>query len=201
MVMDPIASRFVIFRPATTGMDDPGLDYDLQFGLSKKTLVEKKRTDLSEDWNISFDTAWGGPAAYKAAVLESWSDNKQEDIRYFSGKAVYTKDFNIEEDELDKMREAHLVFTDIQKTARVSVNGKDCGILWTPPYRVGVGKYLESGNNTLEVEVINTWNNRLVGEATHPDIRQYTHTNIKHKFRNKPLLKSGITGKVELIFY
>jgi len=61
---------------------------------------------------------------------------------------------------------------------------------------------LKPGNNTITIQVINTWNNRIVGDLISPDKKQYTNTNVKtSKFKpNGPLLKSGLMGKAEMVF-
>jgi hypothetical protein len=53
--------------------------------------------------------------------------------------------------------------------AQVKLNGKDLGILWKPPYRVDVTEALKAGNNSLEVEVVNLWINRQIGDEELPE--------------------------------
>ena len=53
--------------------------------------------------------------------------------------------------------------------ARVSLNGVELGIAWTPPWRVPVGDVLKAGGNTLTIEVANSWENRLIGDDTDED--------------------------------
>jgi hypothetical protein len=105
------------------------------------------------------------------------------------------------EEVLSKGAEAFVVFEDIQEMARVSVNGNDCGIVWTPPYKARVTPFLKAGTNHITVEVINTWNNRIVGDIRNPDHEPYTNTNAKVRFNeDSPLLKSGLMGKAEIVF-
>jgi hypothetical protein len=100
---------------------------------------------------------------------------------------------------LSKTTEAYVVFQDIQEMAHVYVNDQDCGIVWTPPYKANITPYLKAGKNCITVEVINNWNNRIVGDVKNPDGKQYTQTNIKYKFKGaKSLLKSGLMGKAEI---
>lgn len=85
--------------------------------------------------------------------------------------------------------------------ARVFINSRDGGIVWTPPYTVNITAFVKSGINQLAVEVVNTWNNRIVGDLRNPDQEPYTHTNAKSKFtKESPLLKSGLLGEVEIFF-
>ncbi len=105
------------------------------------------------------------------------------------------------EEALSKDAEAFVVFGDIQEMARVSVNGNDCGIVWIPPYRARITPYLKAGTNLITIEVINNWNNRIVGDLRSPDKEPFTSTNAKIRFNEEsPLLKSGLMGKAEIIF-
>ena len=143
----------------------------------------------------------GGPKSFQLKKLASWSDMDERGIKYYSGSATYTRDFKVKEKTLSKGTEAFVVFGEIQEMARVFVNGKDCGIVWTPPYKARITPYLEAGTNTIIVQVINTWNNRIVGDVVNPDGPVYARTNIKYKFsKESPLLNSGLMGKAEIFF-
>ena len=54
-----------------------------------------------------------------------------------------------------KGNQVFIIFEDIQEMAHVFMNGKDCGVVWTPPYKVDVTKQLKAGSNHLNVQVIN----------------------------------------------
>ncbi len=56
----------------------------------------------------------------------------------------------------------------VRDIARVIVNGVDCGVAWTPPFRVDVTAALRAGGNIVEVEVATPWRNRLIAEAGAP---------------------------------
>ena len=201
-VLDPLASRFVVFRNRTSGRNDDALTVDLQYGLSDENakMILSGESDISDMWHISFDQNMGGPDSYLLKELTSWSDIDNDSVKYYSGTAVYSREFNIDSD-LAEDNQVFLEFTDIQETARVFINGKDCGIVWLPPYRVNITPYIKTGSNEIMVKAINTWNNRIVGDQREPDKKTYTNTNIKNKFReSSPLLPSGLTGKAQLIF-
>ena len=78
--------------------------------------------------------------------------------------------------------------------ARVRLNGKALGILWTPPYRIALDG-MKAGENVLEVEVVNSWRNRLVGDRGKPKDKRYTQTNITIR-DDWELLESGLLGPV-----
>ena len=197
--MDPLASRFVVFRDHSTGTNDEGLALDLQFGFTNKSTEEV--IDLSRDWRVEFDVKMGAPESYPFDQLSSWTDIDNNGINYYSGSADYTREFTISKETLTKNAQAYIVFEDIQEIARVSVNGKDCGIVWTPPYIANITQHLEAGVNNISVQVINNWNNRIVGDLKNSHGKEYAKTNAKKKFSvGSPLLESGLIGKAEILF-
>lgn len=200
-IMDPLAARFVVFKKRSSGENDPDLNYDLQFGFHR---AEKSSPtiDISTAWQVGFDPAMGGPEQYYMEELVSWTNTDVEGIRYYSGKATYTREFTVDADALSERKEAFVVFENIQEMARVYINDNDCGIVWTPPYKANITPYLKAGTNQITVEVVNVWNNRIVGDLKNLDQKQYTNTNVKKSrfSANDPLLKSGLLGKAEIVF-
>ncbi len=201
-VMDPLASRFVVFSNKTSGKNDAALSYDLQFGFSKKRdgrIVKKESFDISYNWNIKFSPNIGAPASYKLDSLVSWSEIDNDGIKYYSGLATYEREFSIPDGALGTEATAFVCFKDVQEMLRVFVNDKDCGIVWTPPYKCNITPHLKAGPNKITVQVINTWNNRIVGDVRNGS-EKYTNTNLRSKFKpNTPLLKSGLMGKAEIV--
>jgi hypothetical protein len=97
------------------------------------------------------------------------------------------------------------------------LNGQDLGVVWTAPWRVEITKALKLKDNQLEIEVVNLWPNRLIGDEQLPDdgIRngewpewlkdggprtsgRYTFTTYKHFTKESPLLESGLLGPVTI---
>lgn len=199
LVMDPLASRFVVFRDHPSGVNDSDLAIDLQYGLSGNKN-ESGQIDLTGDWDVNFDPEMGGPQSFQMEQLTSWPEIDVEGIRYYSGTATYSREFTIEKGTLSKRSGVYVSFGDIQEIARVFVNGKDCGIIWTPPYLANITKQVKNGKNEIRVQVANTWNNRIVGDMRNPEEMAFTRTNAKRKFnQNSPLLKSGLTGGAKII--
>lgn len=97
-------------------------------------------------------------------------------------------------------QEVFVHFEDIQEIARVFVNGKDCGIVWTPPYRANITQHIKPGTNQITVQVANTWNNRIVGDMRNPGATSYTSTNATSRFDDdQPLLESGLLDRAEIL--
>jgi hypothetical protein len=199
LVLAPVSSRFVVFRNKSSGQDNDDLTTDLQFGLAKKKTG--KPIDLSNNWQLSFEPEMGGPGSHEMEALNSWSDSELEGIKYYSGTVTYTREFSIREGTTSEHTEVFVTFEDIQEMGRVFINGQDCGIVWTPPYTVNITPFVKPGINQIALEVVNTWNNRIVGDLRNPDKPSYTQTNAKSKFsKESPLLKSGLLGKAEIFF-
>ncbi len=199
LAMDPLSSRFVVFRDRSSGRNDPGLRADLQFGLSDG-LDEAAKIDISESWKVGFHPGMGGPEAYQMDHLTSWPEIDSAGVKYYSGTATYSREFAVSGEMLANKPTVYIAFGDIQETARVIINGYDAGIIWTPPYRADITGHLKPGTNEIKVEVINTWNNRIVGDLRNPDKPAFTRTNVKDKFNEKSaLLPSGLMGKAEII--
>ncbi|MEX2565708.1 MAG: glycosyl hydrolase [Cyclobacteriaceae bacterium] len=203
MVMEPLASKFVVFKENTSGINDTGLYTNLQFGLQEVPGEGEavEAMDISTQWTIAFSPEWGGPESLEMDKLISWTESEEEGAQFYSGTATYSKDFTLDEEMLSAGKEAFITFEDIQEMARVFVNGNDCGIVWLPPYTTRITPYLKAGKNAITIEVVNTWNNRIVGDVRNADNVSYTRTNAKIKFnKDSPLLPSGLMGKSQIIF-
>jgi hypothetical protein len=80
--------------------------------------------------------------------------------------------------------------------AEVRLNGKNLGVLWAFPFRVDVTDALKFRDNKLEVDVVNFWPNRIIGDQSLPPEKRFTRTNIRKLTRETPLMESGLLGPV-----
>ena len=78
--------------------------------------------------------------------------------------------------------------------ATVRMNGIDCGIIWTAPYRADITTALKEGINTLEIEVTNTWANALKGADEGKAPFEGIWTNAKYRKQENELLPAGLLG-------
>ena len=151
---DPSGSVFVVFRkPASAAAG--GKNWD-EFAPAQ---------EIGGAWTVRFDPRWGGPGLVNFATLTDWTKRDEPGIRYYSGSAVYQKEF-------DWMKRDGRLFLDlgmVKNLAGVRLNGKELGVVWKPPFRVEVTEALVSGKNQLEVRVTNLWPNRLIGDEQEPD--------------------------------
>jgi hypothetical protein len=133
-------------------------------------------TALAGPWEVGFDEAWGGPASVTFDHLEDWTRRPEEGIRYYSGMATYRKTFDAPG---GSREELYLDLGEVKNLARVRLNGIDLGVVWTSPWRVALGKAIRPGQNQLEIEVVNLWPNRLIGDGLLPKAQRRTKTNVR----------------------
>jgi hypothetical protein len=110
-------------------------------------------------WQLEFTQ--GGPelpATQQLNPLVSWTELSDTTATHFSGTAMYTTTFNLAEKSAD---EYLLRLGDVRESARVWVNDREVGILWSVPYQARIGEYLQVGENTLKIEVANLMANRI----------------------------------------
>ncbi len=188
---DPCGSRFVVFRqPAVTHPPTA------QSNSQKFLLVQ----DLSGPWTVHFDPKWGGPATAQFDSLVSWPERPEPGIKFYSGTAVYEKTFDLSVPPATFSGEKQLLdLGSVHALAEIKVNGKSCGIVWCPPFRADISDAVTPGENKLEVEVVNFWPNRIIGDASLPAAERLTRTNIRKLTAKTPLETAGLLGPVELL--
>jgi len=157
---------------------------------------------IGGQWNVKFIE--GGPvlpADFHAAKLASWTTFPDTNAQAFAGTAKYTTTFDVPS-AAGKTFEINL--GEVAQSAHVWVNGKDCGKLITPPFRVVVDNLKPIGN-TLEVEVTSVAANRIrdldrrgVKWKTFRDINIVDLAYKPFDASNWPLTDCGLLGPVTL---
>jgi hypothetical protein len=187
----PYQSVFVVFPAKHIERSTSGKDWFYQ-DRSKLSVLQ----EIKGNWMVKFDTAWGGPESAVFSTLQDWSSHADDRIKYYSGKAVYHKTFDVGVLPA-KDKTVYLDLGVVKNIATVKLNGMDQGSLWTSPWMLDITAGLKQGSNTLEIEVINLWPNRLIGDAALPMAKRLTKTNIVYKKEDK-LLPSGLIGPVKI---
>ena len=187
IVLDANESCFVIFKENT-----------------KETISNKKQNyvaletvqTLDENWEIQFDPEFHGPKeVVKTNKLFDWSTSKNDQIKYYSGTAIYKKEFIWK----GKINEKFwLDLGVIANIAEVTINGINCGIIWTFPYKTDISEALKKGKNTIEIKITNTWANRLIGDEKLPKEQRLTWTTAPFRLQEGILLKAGLLGPVTI---
>jgi hypothetical protein len=192
--LGPYDSLFVVFRKITsaperrTGPNSPAW---------------QTAQIIGGPWEVTFDSKWGGlTAPVRFETLTDWTKHADPAIRSYSGKATYRTHFTLGDTLANKPLALELGAVKDVGMARVKLNGTDLGIVWRPPFRVNVGKSLQPGANTLEVMVVNSWRNRLIGDAALPADQRLTKTNVRVIASGPgkwPVEPSGLLGPVSLV--
>ncbi len=170
-------------------------------------------------WQVSFDPKWGGPESVIFNYLDDWTKRPEKGIRYYSGIAVYRQAFDLPVNiTLNENSKLYLDLGEVNHLARVHLNGEVLGVLWTAPWSVDISGAVRRQDNALEIEVVNLWPNRLIGDEQLPfdgikdgqwpdwlvkgqkrSSGRYTFTVRQHYKADSPLIKSGLIGPVRIV--
>lgn len=201
--LEPHQSYFIVFRDKSKAPKK-----------NRNFAAKKLAATLDSPWEVAFDPAWGGPEKVTFERLTDWSQHSDAGIKYYSGTAEYCQKFDMPK------TQAKTLILDLGKVknmARITLNGKNLGVVWTSPFQVDITNAVKEKNNELKIEVVNLWANRLIGDEQLPDdgIRngqwpewllngtprtsgRYTFTTYRHYTKDSPLLESGLLGPVTI---
>jgi len=134
--------------------------------------------------------------------FDSWTINNDVDIKYYSGKAKYNLSFGIPA-EVVNTKSVYISLDSVMVAYDITLNGKYLGCSAFPGYRFDVTGLLKEKDNELNINVVNTWRNRIIGDFTEYGILKNCWTtspvdNLPGK--DKSLQKSGILGPVALYY-
>ena len=161
-------------------------------------LTEKKPVEiltLAHDWKVNFSENIKEPISLTLDRLVSWSNRPEEGVKFFSGTASYTIEFDIDQSNVGK--NIWLDLGNVKDIATVIVNGKDLATLWKLPYQIDLSKVIRAGKNNLEIKVTNQWDNRIIGDKTLPNERKVLSFLPAFGVGQK-LKESGLLGPVVL---
>lgn len=186
MKLAPYESAFIVFRK-------PGMKKDTSRANYPHAM---QNIAVNKPWTVNFDSKMRGPT--KAVVfneLTDWSKSDNDSIKYYSGTAYYHNSFNITT--LAKGTNYILDLGLARAIAKVKINGIDVGGVWTPPYQLDITRALKPGANKIEVKVVNTWVNRLIGDSKLPEAERKA-TAVVMPNMGKGLESSGLLGPVKV---
>ena len=195
---------------------------------------------IAGPWTVRFDPKRGGPQQpVTFAELTDWTKHSEAGIKYYSGTALYHKVFDmslvisnqspvastVHRPRITEHSLIYLSLGQVKNMADVRLNGKPLGIVWCAPWQIAVppGLLKEKGNQ-LEIEVVNLWPNRMIGDEQLPSDATYSDgvwrllKSLPDWFKNKqprasgrvsfsnnrawdkdsPLLPSGLLGPVTI---
>lgn len=186
--LPPAGSVFVVFSgPPEEVLPAP---------LAEETGKLPAPLEITGSWEVRFPAGLGAPPSRVFDKLVSWTEIPDDGIKYFSGTATYMKEFDVPAEMLAGNGRLELSLGQLRNIADATLNGKQLGILWKPPYSYDVTGIIRSGKNELKIEIVNVWANRLVGDAKLP--REKRVTRLTQKVPVGGPHESGLLGPVLL---
>ncbi|MGA8042000.1 MAG: glycosyl hydrolase [Terracidiphilus sp.] len=186
--LEPWGTVFVVFRKATK-----------ETAHTVPQPVETAMATVAGPWTVSFEAGRGAPASITLDKLISWTESSDKGVKYFSGTGTYTKTIEAAPGWFKAGSKLVLDLGDVKNLAVVTVNGKELGTVWHAPYRVDVTQAMKPGANQIQVQVINAWVNRLIGDQQPDATTKYTFATWKAYKADSPLQASGLIGPVTVI--
>ncbi len=186
--MEAHRSWFVVFANNTENVTT---------GFEKNFPEFKPIQKIDNEWTVDFQNKAIGPKSpVKFKTLIDWSKSENEKIKYYSGTAIYKTTF-----ELTEIPEDNELYIDLGKVsvmAEVKLNGKKLGGFWMAPYRLNATGLLKEGTNTIEIEVVNLWRNKLIEDKKLPKEERYTWHLVDDIKKNEKPHSSGLLGPITI---
>jgi hypothetical protein len=159
VTMHPRESGFIVFTGPVPEKQKKSANFPEQ----------KTTQQISGSWEVRFDTRWGGPEKVTFEELHDWANDPDKKIACYSGIARYTTSFDASD-----LSASALDLGVVKNMARITLNGHKLGVVWCSPWQADIpAGILKKKGNILEVEVANTWANRMIGDEQEPDDAEY----------------------------
>lgn len=171
--MEAQESMFVVFRESSKGVpnvyDEEKLKNGDYFLTDKNSLFIKTKSktsvlNIEGPWEVEFLKKDGYKSKHIFNQLTDWKDNSNENIKYYSGTAIYRTNFNFKKDLSDTENQYILNLGDVKIVSEVILNGKNIGVDWIKPFEFNITNALVQGENKLEIKITNQWSNKLIGD-------------------------------------
>ena len=184
--LEALGSGFIVFRSAakvpTTEQNFP---------------AATQSVELTAPWHVEFEGKLSSHEPITLQRLEDFSLSEDKDLKYFSGTMNYTTEFSCE----DTSGQIRLNLGRVESMAKVYVNDQLAGGAWCAPYSVNISQYVQQGKNTLRVEVVNKWVNRIVGDLQLPAEERKISLTANPYNASSAIPASGLIGKAELLHF
>ena len=89
--LQPDDAVFIVFREKA-----------LKSTVTLPMVIEKSLLTLSGSWDLSFQKDRGAPESIRVSELESWANNENAGIKYFSGTVTIQKHLKLHQNGLQK---------------------------------------------------------------------------------------------------
>lgn len=200
-------SAFIVFRSSSEQVSSPAT---ILLTNSSAGPVEDKApvvTKLESPWRIRFEHNSGEPTQVEMKELRSLHASNDERIKHFSGVASYQTQFNLTAEQTAS-KKILLRLNQVREIADIYLNGERLGSHWFPSQQFDITGKVREGKNTLIIEVVNSINNALIGDAKKPESSRIYKSNISRlpnawskPFVEAPLIAAGLIGPVEIAIH
>ena len=181
-------SWFVVFSNSDIETTTPYLK-----NFPEPTIVQT----VEAPWTVDFKNKQIGPKEpVSFPKLTNWIAHENKAIKYYSGTASYSSTFNFKKEGNNKD-----IFIDLGEVgimASVKINGIDIGTTWISPFKLNASNAIKEGKNTIVVEVVNVWRNRLTWDKTLPENEKKTWLLVDNITPEETLVTSGLLGPVTI---
>jgi len=127
--------------------------------------------------------------------LTDWTKSEDERLKFYSGTACYATVFNYDK---SITKDLYIDLGRVGVMATLTLNGTEIGTTWMDPYRLNVTDAIREGENSLEVEVVNVWRNRLTGDKKLDADERSTWLLVDRITPEEQLIPSGLMGEVTI---
>lgn len=178
----PAESAFLVFREPSKSIRQDGLP----------NIIEPVPHQRLDQWTLQIPGRQE-PVEYKRGP-KSWSAHEDPEVKFFSGTGTYETSFTF--DPAVAEGPVWLSLGEVRDIAEVWVNDEPAGILWTAPWRVDITDWIQPGQNSIRIEVTNTWANQVIRDEERPAGEKRLWTNAPFRLEGTPLLEAGLLGPV-----
>lgn len=152
---------------------------------------------VSGSWDVYFAPEWGGPGHVTFHELADWTAHTDPRIKYYSGTAIYRNRFSVHRNMPEE--KVFLKLSLLGAAARIVVNGVETDTVWCSPWEADLTEVVREGDNEVEIHVVNSLMNRMIGDASLPADQRVTYAYPEIAEPEDALVPSGLVG-VSLLY-
>lgn len=167
---------------------------------------QEKSLALDGPWELSYDT--GGPDKPESQTLEivkPWTELEDQRSQSFAGLGTYESNFTLEK---NPSQVYMLNLGTVHESAKVWINGSEAGYVVGLPFQLNITEWIQSGENTVRIEVANLMANRIRDMDRKGLVWRNYHeinfVNIDYKpfdASNWEIMPSGLVGPISIEIY
>lgn len=209
--LEALGSCFIVFKDSEQKVIEVKVDQNnsgvvfTKNGISVISSTKSSLMTIDSPWKVSFEKRTNSPLSITMDSLQSLHLSDNDGVKNFSGQATYQNSFEVKREQLDQDFAILLKLNKVREIADVYLNGEKLGTHWHDNHFFDISDKVKLGKNSLVIEVVNSINNRLVGDAKLPEDFRQMRSNIAKlpnawntDFAEAPLIPAGLMGPVQV---